>query len=342
MKKIRVLLIIFLLFVSGCSNKIENTSIKEEKKVIQNKEEKQEKNNYVSYNGKLKVDGKYLVNKYNEKIQLKGISSHGMQWYSNFVNEDSLKYLKENLNINVFRIAMYTKEGGYIDDNSIKDKVINTVEIAKKLDLYVIIDWHILSDNNPNTYKDEAIKFFKEMTTKYKDYDNVIFEICNEPNGNTSWEDIKKYANEVIPEIRKIDKTRVILVGTPNWSQYVDKAADSKLDFDNIMYTLHFYSGTHKEWLKEKVDYALKKDLPIFVSEFGTTNADGNGGVYKEDTIKWIDYLNKNNISYINWSLCDKNESSALFKVGTSTTKMTDNDLSESGKIIKEIMTNNN
>ena len=337
----KIIVLILLLFVAGCTaNNIKDNSKKEETNIKENKDKKQEKNNYVSYNGKLKVDGKYLVNQYNEKIQLKGISSHGMQWYSNFVNEDSLKYLKENLNINVFRIAMYTKEGGYIDNKSIKDKVIDTVEIAKKLDLYVIIDWHILSDNNPNTYKDEAIKFFKEMATKYKDYDNVIFEICNEPNGNTSWEDIKRYANEVIPEIRKIDKTRLILVGTPNWSQYVDKAADNKLEFDNIMYTLHFYSGTHKEWLKEKVEYALSKDLPIFASEFGTTNADGNGGVYKDETIKWINYLNKNNISYINWSLCDKNESSALLKPGTDYKNITDNDLSESGKIIKGVMTN--
>ena len=200
----KIIVLILLLFVAGCTaNNIKDNSKKEKTNIKENKDKKQEKNNYVSYNGKLKVDGKYLVNQYNEKIQLKGISSHGMQWYSNFVNKDSLKYLKESFNANVFRIAMYTKEGGYIDNKSVKDKIIKTVEIAKDLDMYVIIDWHILSDNNPNTYKDEAIKFFKEMAEKYKDYDNVIFEICNEPNGNTKWEDVKTYAEYIIPVIRK-------------------------------------------------------------------------------------------------------------------------------------------
>ena len=331
----KILIIILCIFSLGCSKaevkNVNENNIKQEIKQI-------EKNNYVSYNGNLHVDGKYLVNQYGEKVLLKGISSHGIQWYSNYVNEDVLKTLKDEWNTNVFRIAMYTKEGGYIDDKSIEDKVKEIVDIATKLDMYVIIDWHILSDNNPNTYKDEAIKFFKETAETYKDNKNVIYEICNEPNGNTSWEDIKRYANEVIPEIRKIDSDSVILVGTPNWSQYVDKAADSPLDFDNIMYVLHFYSGTHKEWLREKMDYAISKDLPIFVSEFGTTNADGNGGVYKDETIKWINYLKENNISFINWSLSDKNESSALLLPGTDTHKITDNDLSESGKIIKSIM----
>ena len=171
MKKINAIILTLLLFISGCSTKKveikKDSNEKEKVKVI-------EKNDYVSYNGNLKVDGRYLVNQYNEKIQLKGISSHGIQWFSKYANENILKTLKEEWNTNVFRVAMYTKEGGYIDDNSIKNKVVEIVNTAIKLDMYVIIDWHILSDNDPNTYKDEAITFFKEMANMYKDKPNVI------------------------------------------------------------------------------------------------------------------------------------------------------------------------
>ena len=188
MKKIKYLLILLLLLTVGCGNTKDNKKepIKKETKIEEKVEKKQEKNNYVSYNGNLKVDGTNLVNQYNEKIQLRGISTHGIQWFSKFANKEIMKQLKD-WGSNVFRIAMYTEEGGYISNNNLKDKVKEIVEYAKELDMYVIIDWHILSDNNPNNHKDEAIKFFNEMANLYKNTPNVIFEICNEPNGGTSW-----------------------------------------------------------------------------------------------------------------------------------------------------------
>lgn len=341
-KKIRYLLVLLLIFGVGCSNskkeekinKKENQNIKVESKV----EEKQEKNNYVSYNGNLKVDGTSLVNQYNEKIQLRGISTHGIQWFSKFANKEIMQQLKD-WGSNVFRIAMYTEENGYISNNSLKDKVKEIVEYAKDLDMYVIIDWHILSDNNPNNHKDEAIKFFDEMANLYKDTPNVIFEICNEPNGGTTWSDVKSYAIDIISIIRKYSNN-IIIVGTPTWSQDVDIASQDKIDGTNIMYALHFYSGTHKEELRNRVDTALNNGIAIFVSEFGVSDASGNGGVYLDEATKWLDYLNSKNISWVNWSLSDKNETSALLLPGTEN-DISDEHLSESGKFIKEQIKNN-
>ena len=328
--KILIILLIpiLLLIFTGC-NKSEVKEIKKENK----KEEKMNKNNYVSYNGKLKINGVDVVNQYDEKILLKGISTHGIHWFKDLYTKDNISKLKKDFNINLFRIAMYTDEGGYISDHSIKNKVEEIVEYCKELDLYVIIDWHILHDNNPNINKEEAKSFFKEMSNKYKDYDNVIFEICNEPNGNTTWDDVKNYANEVIPIIRN-NTDNIIIVGTPTWSQDVDKAADSPLDYSNITYALHFYSGTHKEELRKKCDYAREKGISIFVSEFGVSDASGNGGVYLEEGKTWLNYLKNNNISFVNWSLANKDESSALLKPNTNT--IDDNNLSDSGKFIKE------
>ena len=212
--------------------------IKENKK--EKKEVQLEKNNYVSYNGKLKVSNTYLVNQYDEKILLKGISTHGIQWFGDLVTKENIKKLKEEFNINVFRIAMYTEEGGYISNRNLKDKVNEIVGIAKELDLYVIIDWHILSDNNPNNHIEEAKEFFDEMANKYKDTPNVIFEICNEPNGNTSWDDVKKYADVIIPIIRK----------------YTDNIYISILDMDDISF--NFSILVVKGLLLKKSDGLLK------------------------------------------------------------------------------------
>lgn len=333
----KILLVLLLVFSVGCSNK-DNKPIKESKPIKEETkvEKKIEKNNYVSYNGNLKVNDVNLVNQYDEIVQLRGISTHGLQWYSKFANIEVMKKLK-NWGVNVFRIAMYTEENGYIANNSLKEKVKEIVEYAKELDMYVIIDWHILSDNNPNIHKEEAKKFFEEMSSYYKNTPNIIFEICNEPNGNTKWEDIKNYAEEIIPIIRK-NSNNVIIVGTPTWSQDVDLV--TKLDDKNTMYALHFYSGTHKKNLRDKVDKALANKIPIFVSEFGVSDASGNGGVYLDEAKVWLDYLNNKKISWINWSLSDKNESSALLLPNSDND--IDNHLSESGKFIKEQIKNRN
>ena len=336
MKKIILILCFTISFVTGCvaSNPITNDN---SGTIIKNK--KQVENKYVSYNGKLKVDGVNLVNQYNEKIQLRGISSHGLQWYSDFINEDNLKVLKDEWKSNVFRIAMYTDEGGYISNKNLLNTLEEKVDLVIKQDMYVIIDWHILKDNNPMTYKEEAKEFFDKVSKKYKDSPNVIYEICNEPNGNTNWNnDIKPYALEVIKTIRTNSQDSVIIVGTPTWSQDILDPINNKIDDSNVMYALHFYAGTHKDDLRERITKARDENIPIFVSEWGTTNVDGNGGVAIDEATKWVKFMNENNLSYINWSLSDKDEASAILKSGTKKNGFTDDDLTESGKFIKRVL----
>lgn len=298
---------------------------------------------YVSYNGWLNVENTNLKNSKNETFTLKGISSHGLQWYPDVLTYDNLKNLKETWKINVFRIAMYTDENGYISKKEeTKNNLIKVVNDLIDLDMYVIIDWHILKDNNPQIYKEDAKQFFTEISELYKDTPNVIYEICNEPNGNNvTWDnDVKPYAEEIIPVIRKNSPKSLIIVGTPFWCQQLQPAANNPLNFDNLLYSCHFYAGTHKQELRDEVSKALAKNLPIIISEFGTTDASGNGNVDIEESKKWIDFLNDKNISYINWSFSYKNESSALLSesYGNNLTQDFNNYLSESGKFIKSII----
>ena len=329
----KYLIILLVLFTCACTN---NAIIKDNNNNNENIINI-EKNNYVSYNGKLKLNANDIVNQYDEKIQLKGISSHGIQWFNYLITDENIKELK-SWGINVFRLAMYTKEGGYIDNKNIYDDLIKDMDMIINNDMYVIVDWHILSDNNPNTYKNEAIDFFNKVSIKYKDSSNIIYEICNEPNGNTSWGDIKIYAIDVINTIRN-NTNNIIIVGTPTWSQDVDSVINNKIDNKNIMYALHFYSGTHKEYLREKAKKALDNNVPIFISEFGVSDASGNGGVYLDEADKWFEFINNNNLSYVNWSLADKNESSALLLPNNK--KINNDSLSKSGKYIKKVVSKN-
>lgn len=331
MKKI-IFVLLGLLLITGCSYTVEKPNNLPQPKT--SPEPKTTKTDYVSYNGSLKVRGKDILNQYNEKIQLKGISSHGLQWFDYLITDENIKTIK-SWGANTIRLAMYTKEGGYIDNPNIYDNLVKDIDLVIANDMYVIIDWHILSDNNPSIYKEQAKDFFTKISTKYKYIPNIIYEICNEPNGATSWNDIRAYADEIVPIIRK-NSNSIIIVGTPNFSQDVDNVIGNRVGYENIMYALHFYAGTHKDNLREKAKKALDDNVPIFVSEWGTSNADGNGGPDLNESDKWIDFINKYNLSYVNWSLADKDEKSALLL--PNNTVINDNSLSESGKYIKNIL----
>lgn len=297
-----------------------------------------------SQNGALSVKGTQLVDEKGQAVQLRGISTHGIAWFPDFVNQDAVTQLSKDWGANLFRIAMYTDEnGGYCTDGDkekLKALVTDGVEYAKQADMYVIVDWHILHDSNPLTHKAEALQFFKEMTEKLKGEKHVLYEICNEPNGGTGWEDIKAYADEVIPVIRENTPDAVILVGTPTWSQEIDKPQNDPISgYDNIMYTLHFYAATHKEDLRSKMVNAVEAGTPVFVSEYGLCDASGNGGNDLGQAQSWIDTMDQHGISYAVWSFCNKEETSALIASSCrKTSGFTREDLSESGKWIYDML----
>ncbi len=333
----------------GCSSKEVEQSVQEKivedvkEEVVQEVEE--EKIAYPSTAGQLSVDGAHLVDEKGNQIQLKGISTHGIAWFPQYINNDAFKQFRNEWNVNAIRLAMYTDEnGGYCTDGNkeeLKQLIKDGVKYATDNDMYVIVDWHILFDQNPNKYKEESIKFFNEMTTELKDHTNVIYEICNEPNGNTDWKDIKEYANEVIPVIRKNSPNAVVIVGTPTWSQSIDQAALDPLEFDNVMYALHFYAATHKEDLRNRMKTAIENNFPVFVSEYGICDASGNGSIDEKQTKYWIDAMNEYNVSYIAWNLSNKNETSAIIKPDcTKVNNFTSDDLSKSGLWLVSMLTN--
>ncbi|MCD7708756.1 MAG: cellulase family glycosylhydrolase [Clostridiales bacterium] len=290
-----------------------------------------------STNGKLHVDGTQLADESGNPVQLRGVSTHGIAWFPEYVNADCVAEL-HSWGANVFRIAMYTAEyDGYCtggDQAYLKNLVKKGVKYATENDMYAIVDWHILSEGSPAVYQSDAEKFFSEMSAEFSGQNNVLYEICNEPNGGADWATIKAYAEDIIPIIRANDPDAVIIVGTPTWSQDVDAAAaDPITGYGNIMYALHFYAATHKDDLRNKMTAAIDAGLPIFVTEFGICDASGSGSIDEDSANTWINLMNEYGVSYAMWNLSNKDESSAMINSGVSKTSgFAYDDLSQSGK----------
>lgn len=281
-----------------------------------------------------------LVDHNGKVIQLRGYSTHGLSWYPQYVNRDFFEFMRDKWHVDVVRLAMYTaEENGYcVGDDANKEALIRLIDkgvrAATELGLYVIIDWHILSDSNPLMHMDEAADFFRKMASRYHAYGNVIYEICNEPNVDCSWADIKQYAQTIIPIIREYDRYGIILVGTPTWSQDVDMAYnDPVTGYSNIGYVLHFYADTHRDALRDKLVDAVNHKLPLFVSEFGICDACGDGEGNEEQGKIWLDLLDEHEISYCMWNLGNRDESSASFiPTCEKTTDFEEADLNPSAK----------
>lgn len=293
----------------------------------------------------LRVDGARLVNEQGETVQLRGISTHGLAWFPQYVNAELFGELSRDWGANVVRLAMYTAEGGGYctdgDKEKLRQLVLDGVDYATDANLYVIVDWHILSDNNPLDHVDEAEAFFADMSARLSDQSNVLYEICNEPNGSTSWADVKAYAERIIPKIRANDPDSVILVGTPEWSQRIDQAAADPLDFGNVMYTLHFYAATHKDELLNRMTKAQEAGTPVFVSEFGICDASGNGEIDVDSSAAWVKSMDELGISYLMWNLSNKDESSsAILPECNKTAGFADADLSFAGRWLRSVLLN--
>ncbi|MFN3405314.1 MAG: cellulase family glycosylhydrolase [Cytophagaceae bacterium] len=295
----------------------------------------------VSINGALSVSGNRIVNKNGVAV---GLAGNSFFWSNNgwggekYYNADVVAWLKNDWNCAIVRAAMGVEDpGGYLQfKDANKARVKTVVDAAIANNMYVIIDWH---SHHAEWNTAEAIAFFKEMASTYGHLPNIIYEIYNEPL-NVSWGGvIKPYAIQVIDEIRAIDPDNIIVVGTPNWSSDVDVAANDPINRSNIAYTMHFYAGSHGQWYRDKVQSALNKGVAVFITEWGTVNADGNGGVNEAETNAWFNFIKSNKLSTCNWSVNDKNEGASILKPGGSTTGgWSASNLTWSGSVVRSIL----
>lgn len=306
MKKILSLLLITVLLLSGFAGCAKKPAVSDGRA-------------RPSTCGRLRVKDGKLCSEGGEPVMLRGVSLNGLITSESFLNDPLFKELAEDDGINLFRLPLYTYGVGIVgyctqgDKDRHKQDIANGVALAAAHDMYVLIDWHILSDGDPNKYIDEAERFFAEMAETYRDHDNVLYEICNEPNG-VDWSAVKAYAARIIPVIREKDPDSVIIVGNPDWSKDLMSVAADPLPFDNLLYTLHFYAATHGQEYRDMTETLSKAGLPIFVSEFGVTAASGGLPRDLESADAWIDLLEREHISYCMWAFSKANEACSTIR----------------------------
>jgi endoglucanase len=287
----------------------------------------------VAVHGQLQVVDTNLLDQSGQPIQLKGISS---MWLGNQAlpyaqNYDGLKFMRDSWKLSVVRAAMGTASSSLPVSGAANDVMAmaeTLVQNAIKLGVYVLVDWHT---EKAVDQKAEATRFFTAMAQKYGAYPNVIWEPYNEPNGY-DWSAIKPYHEAVVDAIRAVDPDNIIVMGTPNWSQYVDVAAQDPVapasGSHNLMYTLHFYACTHTQWLRTRGDTALAKGAPLFITEFGATPADGGQGsnnfVCRGETDLWFDWMATHNISGVAWKLDRCADSSCILNTASVSGPWTD------------------
>jgi len=297
----------------------------------------------VDINGPLHVCGVNLCNQYNRPVQLRGMSTHGIQWFDACYNTASLDALANDWKSDLLRISMYVQEDGYeTDPAGFTNRVNRLVDMAEARGMYALIDFHTLTPGDPNYNLERAKTFFASVAARNAGKKNVIYEITNEPNG-VSWSGIKNYAEQVIPVVRAADPDAVVIVGTRGWSSLgvSDGSSESEVvnnpvNATNIMYAFHFYAASHKDNYRATLSRAASR-LPLFVTEFGTVSATGGGALDRSSTTAWLDLLDQLKISYANWTYSDADESSAAFRPGTcaGSDYSSSGVLTESGALLK-------
>ena len=301
----------------------------------------------VAKYGKLQVKNGLLSDKEGRPVQLRGMSTHGVQWFTSiYTDPGAIDALVDNWNINVLRIAMYVQENGYATGDVKTSDEWNTYidsvsSLCARKGIYCIIDWHILTPGDPLALVNynKAIQFWNYMSKKHAGEAHVLYEICNEPNGgDVSWPRVREYARKIVETIRQNDKSSIVLVGTPVWSQDIDIAALAQIEDPDVMYTLHFYAGTHGKAFRQRGDRAMAAPYktPIFITEFGTSDASGDNGFFKESTIEWLKWANDHNLSWCNWSFANKGESASALQKDAD--KKNWNAVTESGDLIRCVL----
>lgn len=301
----------------------------------------QPKGSPVTVHGALQISNGRIVNKNGQPPQLRGISLSWSLWAGKkYYNPAAVDWLVKDFKISLLRVAMGVQPaGGYLQQSDEQKKLVTTVtDAAIKQGIYVLIDWH---DHNSNLHTGEAKKFFAEMAQRYAGVPNVIYEIWNEPE-RVNWDTCKAYALQVIPEIRRYDKKNLIIVGSPHWDQDVDiVAADRIAGFDNIAYSFHFYASdkNHQSQLRNRADKALAAKLPLMITEWGVGEANGNGQFSRSKTKLWTDWMDHNKLSWANWNLTDKDETTALLEPGAPANGgWTNEQLTYAGQHIRDVL----
>lgn len=292
----------------------------------------------VARHGQLRVQGAKLLGANGAPVTLRGQAFGWDNWWPQYYNADVVQRLRDDWCVDVVRPAMGIEPAGAYLTNpeASKARITAVVDAAISAGVYVIIDWHA-----HNLHEPEAVAFFSEMAQRYGQHPNVLYEIFNEPEQDETWQQVKDYATAVIGAIRKHDPDNIVIVGSPEWDQRIDLvAADPLKGVTNVVYAVHFYAGTHGQWLRDRTQAAVDAGIPVFVSESSGSEASGQGKIQYREWEAWVSFMESNGISWLNYSVSDKpGETISVLQPGAPANgAWTDAHLTESGKYVRNLL----
>jgi endoglucanase len=292
----------------------------------------------VVRHGALSVKGAALMNARGENVVLRGKAFGWDNWWPQYYNAEVVQWLRDDWCVDVVRPAMGIEpDGAYLQNTEAsKGRITAVVDAAIAANVYVIIDWHA-----HNLHEKEAVEFFSAMAERYGKEPHVLYEIFNEPEKDETWPQVKAYAAAVIGAIRRHDPDNIVIVGSPEWDQRIDLVQASPLEGQtNVMYSVHFYAATHGQWLRDRTKAAVDAGIPVFVTESSGAEASGRGANNYVEWKTWIDFMEANRVSYLNYSISDKaGETISVLEPGARASGgWSDAELTESGRYVRELL----
>ncbi|HSC89432.1 MAG TPA: glycoside hydrolase family 5 protein, partial [Polyangiaceae bacterium] len=296
----------------------------------------------VARHGQLAIDGTKIVDSHGDVTQLKGVSTQWLNWEQAYsTSREAMRWLRDNWGLSVFRIANGIEgQNGYLTEPADRlEMVRDIIDNAIANEVYVLVDWH----THEPEHLDEAKAFFAAIAEEYGDEPNVIYELFNEPLALDWSTELKPYHEELLAVIRAHDPDNLVVVGTPRWDQRPDLAVADPIADANVAYTLHFYACSHQAAIRANGSAALAGGLPLFVTEWGATHADGgtaaNPGVCETPARDWHAWLEENDVSWAAWKLDDGDDSSSMLATGASVNGGWDeDDLHGHAYLVREFM----
>jgi len=289
----------------------------------------------VARHGALSVQNGQIVDVHGEPVTLRGMSLFWSQWGPRYYSAETVSWLAQDWRVDIVRAAINAERPDGARDQFDREfaKASTVIDAAVANGIYVIVDWH-----QHHAFPAEGERFMTAIARKYGHLPNLIYEDWNEPlRDGVEWSrDVKPYHLRVLGAIRAIDPDNLMIAGSPSWSQDVDEAARDPLPFTNVAYTLHYYAGTHGQELRDKADAARGAGLALMVTEFGVVDATGDGPIAHAESERWWEWDEAHDIGWLAWSIGDRDESSAALKPGTPPAGWSDDDLTESGRLLRQ------
>ena len=292
----------------------------------------------VARHGQLTVRGPELLNASGQPVVLRGQAFGWDNWWPQYYNADVVRWLRGDWCVDIVRPAMGIEpDRAYLSNpTASKAHITAVVDAAIEIGVYVIIDWHA-----HDLHQAEAVAFFSEMAQRYGEHPHVMYEIFNEPEKDESWPEVKEYAAAVIGAIRQHDPDNLVILGSPEWDQRIDLvAADPLRGQTNILYSVHFYAATHLQWLRDRTQAAIDAGIPVMVTESSGAQASGQGKNNYTEWNAWFDFMEKNRISWLNYSVSDKaGETISVLKPGADASGgWREAELTESGQQVRALL----